>query len=309
MDNIENVEDIFNMPVIPQSDWLSDAELDELEAGLSKVAQFGVATPAPVNLSEKRAKEHELLHSFQKSPSKDTFMPLYSSLKPLVISAAQKNMKGSQIPQAAHMARAAQSFLDAIRTYDPKKGGAFRTHAFNTVFEKGKRLNLTYQNIGYIPESRATKYQSYQTALFLLREELGREPSSLEIADESGIPVTEIERLRKEVKSDLVGQEHITSKGMGFAQSDKAMQVARDVIYNLEPKHQVVLEHMVGINGKQSLVKKSGKSDISAIAKATGLGINDVRSARKTIKRKFMEYRAFMGQNDLNTGVFDDSED
>lgn len=297
-------DDIMDAPVVPGPDWITEQALDALEISLTKTA-----SAEPKDLSKKRAQEQELLHAFKKDPSQQTFMPLLDSLRPLMISAAGDNMRGSQIPQAAHMALATQSFYDAIRTYDPKKGGSFRTHMFNTVREKGKRLNLKYQNIGYIPESRATKYQLYQNAVHVLREDLGREPSDIEIADESGIPVSEIERMRKEVTRDLIGREHFVSRGLGFAQSDKAMQVARDIYYTLEPRHQLVLEYTVGLNGKPALVKPSGKSDVAAIAKQTGLSLNIVRSARKIFNRKFKEHRAFMGKSDLASPIFDESED
>ena len=307
MDNVTC--EIMDAPLIPQPDWLTDQQVLEIEMSLIGLSKVAFVDQAAKTLSEKRQKEKELLNGFLKDPSKETFMPLYTSYKPLIIRAAEKNMRGSTIPRAAHMALAAQSFLDATRTFDPKRGANFTTHMFNTVFEKGKRLNLKYQNIGYIPESRATKYQAYQTALHLLREELGREPSSIEIADESGISVAEIEKLRKEVTRDLIAHEHLVNRGLGFAQSDKAMQVARDLMHSLEPKHALVLEYIVGLNGKPSLVKKSGKSDIPAIAKATGLGLNDVRSARKTIKRKYQEYRAFMGQGQDLDILMDESEE
>jgi hypothetical protein len=299
-------DDIMDAPLIPQPDWFTEEQLDAIEMELIKTAGAGAE---PVDLAKKRDQEKQMLTSFQKDPGTHTFMPLLNSMRPYMMWAARGNMARSPIPQAAHEALARQSFYDAIRTYDPKKGGSFRTHMVNTVKEKGKRLNLKYQNIGYIPETRATKYQSFQNTVHLLREELGREPSDIEIADESGISVREIERLRKEISTDLIGREQFASKGMAFAQSDRAMQAARDIYYTLEPKHQVVLEHIVGLNGKPSLVKPSGKSDISGIAKATGLKISDVRSARKTIKRKLMDYRSFMGKSDLDSPVFDESED
>ena len=277
--------------------WFTDAELDSLESALTKTA---------TDMTSKRAKEHDMLASFKHSPSQDTFMPLYTSMKPLIATAASRNSRGSSIPQSAHMAYAAQNFLDAVKTYDPGKG-SFRTHAYNTVFEKGKRLNLKYQNIGYIPEHRSTKYQVYQTALHLLKEELGREPSTVEIADECHMPVTEIERLRSEVKRDLLAQEHIVSKGLGFAQTDKAMQVAYDVHGSLEPKHQVILEHTVGMYGKKPMLKPSGASDIKGISKVTGIPIHEVQNARKVFKKKFQDYRAFMGKDDNIEGIFDES--
>lgn len=247
------------------------------------------------DLKQKRLKETELLKNFKKSPGKDTFMPLYQSFKPFIMKAAQKNTFGSPIPQAAHAAYAAQSFLDAIRTHDPAKGG-FGSHVWNTVFEKGKRLNLKYQNIGYIPEARATKYQSFQTAQHMLREALGREPSSIELGDELAISTNEIERLRKEIRQDLVMREELPNVGPAFAQSDKAMQAARDLQYSLIPKHRVVLEHAMGINGISPLLKKGGGPDVQAISKAARITVPEVRSALKTISRKFKEYRGTVGQ-------------
>ena len=97
-------------------------------------------------LKDKRAKETDLLKSFEKSPSQSTFMPLYQSFKPLILKAAQRNMFGSPIPPAAHVAFAAQSFLDATRTHDASKGG-FATHAFNTVFQKESALICTTKTL------------------------------------------------------------------------------------------------------------------------------------------------------------------
>lgn len=248
-----------------------------------------------VDSKQLKAKEADLLKAFKSKPGKDTFMPLYQSYKPYIMKAASRNMFGSPIPQAAHVAFAAQSFLDAVRTHNPAKGG-FSTHMFNTVFQKGKRLNLHYQNIGYIPESRATKYQAFQTANYLLKEQLAREPSAIELADEMGVAVKEVERMRKEMRSDLILNEALPSIGPQFAQSDKAMQVARDVQYSLIPKHRTVLEHAVGLNGINPLLKKSGGPDVQAISKAAKITVPEVRSALKTISRKFKEYRGTIGQ-------------
>lgn len=247
------------------------------------------------DLRQKRAKEMQLYAAFKKAPSKDTFTPLYQSYKPLILKAASKNMFGSPIPQAAHVAFAAQSFLDAVRTFNPSKG-SLSTHVHNTVFHKGKWLNLHYQNIGYIPEARATKYQAFQNAVYLLKEELGREPSAIEIADEMALPLKEVERLRKEIRQDLVLNEALPNVGPAFAQSDKAMQVARDIQYSLIPRHRTVLEHAVGLNGVTPLLKKSGGPDVQAIARQAKITVPEVRSALKTISRKFKEHRGAIGK-------------
>lgn len=293
----------MDAPVIPQPDWPTEEEMLRIE-----LECYGPLVKTATDLKARRQEEMALLTAFKSKPSQETFVPLYRSFKPLIINAAQKNMFGSPLPKAAHMALAAQSFLDATRTFDPKKGGSFKTHAYGTIQEKGKRLNLKYQNIGYIPEARATKYQQFQTAAHLLREQLGREPSTTEIADELMLPEREIERLRKEIRDERIMKEHMVHKGGAFAQSDRAMQVARDVHGSLEPKHRLVLEYTLGLFGRPSLVKRSGKADIAAIAKAAGLSIADVRSARKTIYRKFKDYTGFMGKAEGDYAAFSDEE-
>ena len=237
----------------------------------------------------RRGEEHELVNKFRSNPSPETFSPLYKTFKNLIFNAAKPNMYGSTIPQSAHMSYAAQSFLDAARTWDPKKG-SFSTHAFSTVTHKGKRLNLTYQNIGYIPESRGTKYQLFNNTVALLKEQLGRDPSTSELADELAWSVRDVEAMNKEVRKSYVLDEHV-SESFSLSRSNQATQIARDILYQLIPEHQLVLEHLVGLNGKAIYTKTGGGTDLPALSKVTGLSVPKIRSALKTITRKFKSYK------------------
>lgn len=283
MDNIEDLELFADRPYTATS----EAEMDVIEfdcLGLTKEA----ATSMEV-LKKKRENEEQMLKAFQKSPSQETFTPLYQSFQPLLMKASKGNMMHSTLPQAAHKMFAAQNFLDAIRTFKPAAGRTFRSHAYDTVMQKGKRLNPKYQNIGYIPEARAMKYQTFKTTQQLLKDDLGREPSAHEIADEMSLPVAEVARLQKEVRSSYIMQEELPNVGAAHLQSDKALLAAHDFMHELIPAHQVVLEYALGMNGKPSLSKPSGGPDASAIVKASGLQMNIVRSAFKTISRKMKD--------------------
>jgi hypothetical protein len=288
--------------------YATDAELDaveqELEGELRKEAAPKLTAD---DLRKRRTSETDLVANFQKHKSTETFMPLYNSFKPWIAKATHGNSFGSPFPPAAHNALAAQSFLDAIRTWNPNKGVQFRTHVWNTVQNKGKRLNLKYQNIGYIPEARATKYQAFQTALHLLREELGREPSTIELSDELAIAPADVERLRKEIRQDRIMKEDMPTLGPSHAQSDRVVEAARDIQYALIPKHRLVLEHIQPIAGKPLLVKQSGGPDVLAIAKATKLSVGEVRSALKTISRKVQEHMGTAGAAKIEH-VFGESE-
>lgn len=252
---------------------------------------------SPEQLKAKKEEELKMFHAYKKNPAPETFRPLYNSFKPVIYKAALPNMKNSQIPQSAHLALAAQSFYDALKNYDPTKAG-LSTFVSNYVTNKGKRLNYKYMNIGYIPEARITEYQPLQNAIHVLRERLDREPSSIELADELKIPLKKVEMLRKEIRRDLVMDEHV-SEALHFAQSDRTMQMARDIQYNLIPQHQLVLEHTLGLNGRTPVAtKKAGTVNIEALKKATGLSENIIRSAQKTISREIAKYR---GTHDIGS--------
>jgi hypothetical protein len=91
--------------------------------------------------------------------------------------------------------------------------------------------------------------------------------------------------------------------------SDKVRQLATDIMYNLIPGHQVVLEHVFGLNGKPELIKPNGAADKSAISKKTGLSMPQVNSAFKTISRRMRQYSGSLpsfglsGEEDENGGV------
>lgn len=292
MDNLSWYDDLEQVPITEEI--LSDAEV---EAIVSELTKEGAAETK----EQRTAREMNLLTSFKSKPSPETFAPLYQSYKPLIMKATHKNMYGSMIPEAAHTALAAQNFYTAVKTWQPSKG-SFQTWAYNTVQNKGKRLNLKYQNVGYIPEGRSTKYQNYTTTLHLMREELGREPSAHEVADEMSIPVAEVERFQKEVRKTYLQDEHVHLRGPAYAQSDKTIQAAHDIMHYLIPSHQVVLEYALGLNGKPELTRSSGGgrvADIPLIAKTTGMTTSSVRSAFKAITSRIKEYRKTGPATDL----------
>lgn len=245
---------------------------------------------------QKKASEIEMYHAFKKNPSKETFQPLYNSMKPLIIKANFENMYKSPIPQSAHMAYAAQSFLEAVKTYDPSKG-TLQSHVWTAVNNKGKRLNYKYQNIGYIPEARASKFGPIENSIAMLRAELGREPSAIEVADECSLSVKTVETFMKENRGTRL-LDDISGKGSDYFQSDKALQLARDIQYELIPSHRVVLEHTFGINGKPTFFKSNGQTDKRAISKASGLSMQQVNSAFKTMSRKFREHAGLLGSHE-----------
>ena len=284
MDNPAAHEDSF------YEQFFSDVLLAPVPEPTDEVIKIANELEKEAAVTDKKFEdEKKLIKDFKANSTSATFTPLFQSFKPLIYKAAMPNMINSPIPQAAHMALATQAFYDAAKTWDHKKGASFRTHIYGAVNDKGKRLNYKYQNLGYIPENRAAKYGPIHNAMAILKDSLGREPSTFEIADELSIPPGQVEKLLKEIRKDRILDDSTISQNT-FFRTDRARALAQDLQYELIPQHQVVIEHMFGLNGKKELLTATGMADIPAIAKATKLKESQVRSAKKIIEKKAKRY-------------------
>jgi len=232
---------------------------------------------------EKKLDEMTLFHQWKQTGDKIYFQGLYNSMRPLIESAAKKASYGSNLPQSAHRIYAAQNMLDALRTYDPSKGVALQSHIYGAVHQKAKRLNYLYQNLGQIPEPRAMLVGRYQTELDNLKEDLGREPSAVEISDRLVIGLKDVERLQKEIHKDL--------STSGLEEEIISMSPAEEetlslLYYDLNTDQQIVYDYVFGKHGKPMLGKVSGKIDYATISTRTGFSQSKIRSVFAQIRTK-----------------------
>jgi hypothetical protein len=232
---------------------------------------------------EKKLDEMTLFHQWKQTGDKIYFQGLYNSMRPLIESAAKKASYGSNLPQSAHRIYAAQNMLDALRTYDPSKGVALQSHIYGAVHQKAKRLNYLYQNLGQIPEPRAMLVGRYQTELDNLKEDLGREPSAVEISDRLAIGLKDVERLQKEIHKDL------STSGLEeeiISMSPAEEEILSLLYYDLNTDQQIVYDYVFGKHGKPTLGKVSGKIDYAGISARTGFSQSKIRSVFAQIRTK-----------------------
>jgi DNA-directed RNA polymerase specialized sigma subunit len=233
---------------------------------------------------EKKLDESTLFSKWRQTGDKVYFNSLYESMKPLIESAAQKASFGSNLPQSAHRIYAAQNMLEALKTYDPAKGVALQTHVYGSVHQKAKRLNYLYQNLGKITEPRAMMVGNYQTEFANLREDLGREPSTVEMADRMGLGLKDIERMQKEIHKDLslTGLEEEI-----VVETPKEAEILDYIYYELNNDQKVIYDYAFGKHGKPKLWKSSGKINFEEIANRVGFSQSKVRLLFTQIKNKF----------------------
>ena len=242
---------------------------------------------------DQKTQEVNLYNQWRKTQKPEHFQSLYKSMKPLITRAAFNASRGSNIPESAHRAYAAQNFYDALRTFKPDKGASLQTHVYNAVNLKGNRLNFLYQDLQKKPEPRAMKIGLYQTVSESLRQDLGREPSVAEIADEAQLDAKDITLIRKEMQKNLSLSGGVEEQ-VTFEES-KDEEVLNFLYFELNPEEQVVYDYMLGKHGKPQLTKAApnrpgGKRpDYDKIAMRAGFSSSKVRAIGKRIEKKLGE--------------------
>lgn len=234
--------------------------------------------------STRKLDEQELYNKWKNSGSKDSFQKLYSSMKPLIYDAARKASFGSNVPESAHQIWAAQNFYAALNTYKPTAGTALQTHVYNTVHQKGKRLNYLYQNLGHIPEPRAMQIGLYQNTQENMRASLGREPSVAELADRLSWGIKDVVRIQTELQKELAFD--VGTEEHGVFESSIDEEVLDYVYYELNGEEQLMYDYVFGKHGKPRMVKPNKKVDFEGIAKRAGFSASKARGLWTKVRLK-----------------------
>ena len=104
--------------------------------------------------------------------------------------------------------------LDAIEKFDTDKGVKFGTYAVNRI--RGAVLD-ELRSLDWVPRSVRTKHRAVERAVDSLEATLGRTPTDQEMADELGLPVSELAGALSDASAtSLVGLEDL---GQGRTQS------------------------------------------------------------------------------------------
>lgn len=199
--------------------------------------------------AEKRDKERELWDTWKKSGETDQYAlsQLFQSLAPL-IRKISLNYTGN-LPPAFIEGEVKKQTLAALKTWNPDKA-QMNTH-IQTQCQKVLREVYRYQNPTRIAEESHLRVPAFQNIQANLQSQLGRPPTSLEIAREMGVGVSEIERLRAGARRDLGAIEGGDKWKMG--EEEKTKEILALIQYELTPDEQQVLEYTFGLNDKPEL--------------------------------------------------------
>lgn len=225
-------------------------------------------------------------NAYVASPSPKNATALLTSIHP-ILTEAVRSYAGSEVGSATTMANAKSLALQAVGRYDPSRA-KLRTHLLSHL--RGLRRQTSRASGGvYYPEATRIDAQRLDAALPDLRDDLGREPSTAELADHLGIDMKRIEKARG-VSGVLTGSQMADT---GFA-AKKVDPAAWDtwlkiVHVDSNPIDQVILEHSFGLFGKPIL---SG----GEIAKKLRLSPGAISQRRARLQSSIDEYDAFLGR-------------
>jgi DNA-directed RNA polymerase specialized sigma subunit len=193
------------------------------------------------------------------------------------------NWSKIDMPPAVIQAEHNKQFLRALRTYDPDKGklGTWVGHHLRNA---PQRFLNTYQNPARIVETRTGAQRGiFDNAVATLDDQLGREPTSQELAEHLGWALPEVERARSEGRAAWYSSSAPFGLDPATNMPSRATEIARFIKPELSPEEALVWEYTTGEGGKPQL--RPGE-----IAKQLNMSPSKVSRLRNAIAEKIKKY-------------------
>lgn len=195
-----------------------------------------------------RQQDIDAWKKWKKDPSPQNLDNIMHQLNPLIQS--EVNRWQGVLSPTTLKAKAKLLTVHALHTFNDKKNVPLSVHTMNNL-KKLSRTTYSFQNVARIPEHRTLKISSFNRAENELTENLGRIPSTAEVADRLGWRETEIIRMRKDLRKELVGSEPISPNAID--EQDSSERQLSFIYHTLNPEEQSLMEVTTGYNGQKVL--------------------------------------------------------
>lgn len=199
------------------------------------------------------------------------------------IGVAINSFRGAALPMQALELQARTFAVEALKEYDAKRSSGLGTYITTAVKQKLYRYVGTYQNAARIPEHHIQKIGPYREALADLTTKFGREPTTHEVADHLGVPLSHVTELHGLIRKDLLEFGSGGLDDIAQFEHDPDYEKAMMAYYSLTPDEQNVFDYSLGAHNKP----KMSNNDI---AKKLGLSAGRVSQLRTSIGKKINSY-------------------
>jgi len=188
---------------------------------------------------------------------------MLDTLKPVIEKGIRAHVGA---PNPLLTSRARKVALEGLRTYDPSRA-RLQTHLFNQ-FQGLKRIARQQSQVIRAPERVVFDQQQLRQYEQELTDELGREPTDVELANHSGFSLKRISHVRGYQPGVSEGALEAVAPGFtGSIRPDpRSQQMWTELVYDdLAPLDQKILEYSLGLHGRkplsnQEIARKLGRS-------------------------------------------------
>lgn len=218
---------------------------------MSDVARFAsVLHKQAAPLSGRKERDRELWDQWKRSGSPQDLQALLDQLKPLI--AREVNRWAGGLARSTLDTKAKALAVTALQSYNPNMGASLSTHVTNQL-QKLSRTIYTHTQAARLPEHKAVAMTSFHAAHEMLRSDLGRPPTALELSEHLGWSMARTSEFQKafERKELLTSGEFNPSS---FAVNDYEQDPMVDFVYHdMSPANQRLFEHITGYGGAKVL--------------------------------------------------------
>jgi DNA-directed RNA polymerase sigma subunit (sigma70/sigma32) len=140
----------------------------------------------------------------------------------------------------------------AVMDWSPTAGMNLAPYVGTIVRQRLYRYVAEHQNVGRLPEESIRQVGNIQRAITNLGESLGREPTTPELADHLGLPVSHVTRLRKSLRKDLL-ESGIDDELAETLKHDPNYERVMLAYYGLTDMEKQVFDFSMGAHGQPKL--------------------------------------------------------
>lgn len=192
---------------------------------------------------------NELILEYQKNPgNKELQQKLFEAHGPYI--QANINKWQGVLPDAVLNAYGKKYANDAFKTFNPEKAN-INTHLYNYISQLSRQVYAN-QNPVKIPEHQIQMIGKVNSARDLLFDELGRDPTTDEIADHLHLPKQHIAKVIKNQRADFLADSD-TDMQHQFGSDTKVSDRIFGYRQTLDEKQKEQFDALTGFGGTKPL--------------------------------------------------------
>ena len=193
-----------------------------------------------------KEKDLELWRQWNQSNRKKDLHALLVNLDPII--QTQVNKWSGTLARPMLESKARVLAANALHNFDPNRGTAPATHVTNQL-QKLSRTVYSHTQAVRIPEHKSVAMASFSAGFNIIRDRLGRDPTTVELADHMGWTQKRTAEFQQAFdRKELLGSGEF--QPAAFPVVDGYDPVVAFVYHDLAPKDQQLFEHVTGYGGK-----------------------------------------------------------